>query len=62
MLLQCVPAESILRLDRTELRGEAAEIQEWYMRDQQHENLLQYLDHQLSNSTDQSLLIQVHTT
>ncbi|XP_067940320.1 E3 ubiquitin-protein ligase rnf213-alpha-like [Watersipora subatra] len=60
-LVECCAAESILRLDRTILSEESEKIQKWYMEEQQHENFLQYVDHQMSLSDDQSLLIQATT-
>ncbi|XP_067940321.1 E3 ubiquitin-protein ligase RNF213-like [Watersipora subatra] len=60
-LVECCTAESILRLDKTELSDEAKQVQTWYMDEQQHENLLQYLEQHMSQADQQSLLIQVTT-
>lgn len=59
-LLQCATAECILRLDKTELEEDAADIQEMYFQEQHHENLLQYLEHVLiTTETKECVQIQV---
>lgn len=55
-LLECATAEAVLRLDKTLLCDEADEIQAVYLREQNHENLLQYLEATLPNVTESQLL------
>jgi len=63
-MLQCATAECILRLDRTVLKEEAAEIQAMYLERHCHETLLQFLNYALSQhaDSDQALRIQVFLT
>ena len=58
-MLLCATAESVMRLERTELQREAKTIQEIYLRHQYHETLLQYLENEFALCGNQSLFIQV---
>jgi len=63
-MLQCATAECILRLDRTVLREEAAEIQAMYLEHHCYETLLQLLKYALCQHADsnQALQFQVSLT
>ena len=58
-LVQCATGESVLRLDKTVLKNEAAEIQKMYIFEQTHETLLEYLEAELPSAAGKSLLMQV---
>ena len=58
-LMQCATGEAVLRLDKTRLAREALELQRIYMKDQHHESLLDYLQHELGQGWDNSTFIQV---
>ena len=58
-MLLCATAESVLRLDRTQLVHEASGLQKMYLHDYYHESLLQYLENELSKRGDQSSFTQV---
>ena len=61
-MLECATAEAVLRLDKTILCDEAEEIQSIYLREQNHENLLQYLEATLpQESAPQLLQVRVET-
>ena len=58
-MLLCATAESVLRLDRTQLVHEASGLQKMYLHDYYHESLLQYLENEFSICENRSLFIQV---
>ena len=58
-LMQCATGEAVLRLDKTRLARDALELQRIYMKDQHHESLLDYLQHELGTGWDNSTFIQV---